>query len=201
MNHKVILSNNDLVDWLIELNSDTPRGMEEIEYPAVFPHEIIKEGDQLKNVVYPPSPLYAFDLEDATNEMIKMDAWYADFSERGMPADEVNLLLQCRNRMSRGLKPFGVQVARLQREADRARHQRDLKLSRLKGIYRNQGDNVETAKFKAMSDAEKEINYLKDMEESVLIAKSALRSFEQTLNAMSGVRDTLKRESYAPQQK
>ena len=199
MNHKVILSNNELVDWLIELNSETPRGMEEIEYPAVFPYETIKEGDEVKNVVYPPAPLYAFDLEDAANEMVKMDAWYADFSERGMPAGELNHLLKCRNRMAKGLKPYGVQVARLQREADRARHLRDLKLARLKGLYRNQDNNVEIAKFKAMGDSEKEIEYLKDVEESVLVAKSALRSYEQTLNAMSGVINTIKKESYAPQ--
>lgn len=195
MKYKKILNAPHFATWLMDLAQTPPVHSKGVEFPAVFPYEEIEsEGMETEYVIYPGSPFSAFDLEEPALKMETINTWYEKFSNEGMPIDEYNTLLQARNQMAKAMKPFGVQINRVETQVRNARYRRDTKLTNLKAIYRGEGMPALAADHKALTNCKEEFDLLTELNELWKNLKSASKSYDETTNAMAGVRSTLQNE-------
>lgn len=201
MNYQQIPSPSALADFCIEIGMPTPKNTANVNYPYVIPYEVVEAKDAEPGyVMHPPVPLIAFELGKWETEIVALEVWYRSFSDRGMPSDEYQQLLKARNRLSDVYKHLGVQKSRLVNEERDARYMRDLKVARVKGIYKQSGDNADTANYKALKDCKQEYDDLTKWVTAKNEIQAHIASCNHLLNAMSGVRSTLEKElNYAGQ--
>ncbi|MTB53066.1 hypothetical protein [Lewinella sp. W8] len=191
----MIASPSGLADWLVEIGEPVPDHAVDISFPCCFPYEVFEHEDAEPGyTIHPCVPLSAFDLENAEEEMAKLDCWFAEFVERGSPIEDFPKLMKANARMARGLKAFGVQVARLETEERNARYRRETKEARLQQYYRQNNESAKAADLKAKEECKEEYDYLTDIIRLRRELQAAFTAYKQTVNTMAGVRSAIKNE-------
>lgn len=200
MKYKRIISYPQFADWLVDCAHEVPKHASGITFPAVFPYEeIAMEGVETEYIIHPGVPYKDLHEDDAAQELEKLSLWYDDFSARGMPGDQIQLLLQARNRMAIALKPFGVDINAVEVALRNARYRRDVKTHKLKALYRDNGMTASAADHQVMVDCKENYDEVTSLNKLWKDLKAAMESHRQTLNAMAGVRGLIQQESQTPQ--